>query len=128
LYCNPPFPGQLLRWRSFWQTWLSGIPFLSNDTVNYSFVPVIDKAVPIRIPSNTRFNVFQLLRFGFVFMNLFIGSLLVVTTFSSYTLRITVTVAHVTSHPSLLTFLLATLLFPWGFGTQMGSIPSQSQR
>jgi hypothetical protein len=31
-------------------------------------------------------------------VNLFIGSSLVVTTISSYTLKITVTIAHVTSH------------------------------
>jgi hypothetical protein len=43
-------------------------------------------------------HVFQWLRRGFGFVNRFIGSLLVVTTISSYTLKITVTIAHVTSH------------------------------
>jgi hypothetical protein len=37
-------------------------------------------------------------RRGFGLVNLFIGSWLVVTTISSYTLNITVTIAHVTSH------------------------------
>jgi hypothetical protein len=40
----------------------------------------------------------QWLRRGFGLVNQFIGSTLVVTTFSSYTLKITVTVAHVTPH------------------------------
>jgi hypothetical protein len=39
-----------------------------------------------------------LLRRGFGLVNRFIGSSLVVTTISSYTLKITVTVAYVTSH------------------------------
>jgi hypothetical protein len=42
--------------------------------------------------------VFQWLRRGFGLVNLFIGSSLVVTTISSYTLKITVTIAHVTSY------------------------------
>jgi hypothetical protein len=43
-------------------------------------------------------HVFQWLRRGFGSVNRFIGSSLVVTTISSYTLKITVTIAHVTSH------------------------------
>jgi hypothetical protein len=43
-------------------------------------------------------HVFQWLRRGFGSANRFIGSSLVVTTVSSYTLKITVTTAHVTSH------------------------------
>jgi hypothetical protein len=43
-------------------------------------------------------HVFQWLRHGFGLVNRFIGSSLVVTTFSSYTLKITVTISHVTSH------------------------------
>jgi hypothetical protein len=42
--------------------------------------------------------VFQWLRRGFGLVNRLIGSSLVVTTISSYTLKITVTAAHVTSH------------------------------
>jgi hypothetical protein len=38
------------------------------------------------------------LRRGFGLVNRFIGSSLVVTTISSYTLKMTVTIAHVTSH------------------------------
>jgi hypothetical protein len=41
---------------------------------------------------------FQWLRRGFGLVNRFIGSSLAVTTISSYTLKITVTTAHVTSH------------------------------
>jgi hypothetical protein len=48
----------------------------------------------------------------------------IVTTNSSYSIKITVTTAHVTSHAlSLLILLLATLLFPWNFGTQVKSVP-----
>jgi hypothetical protein len=43
-------------------------------------------------------HVFQWLRRGFGLVNRFIGSSLVVTTIISYTLKITVTTAHVTSH------------------------------
>jgi hypothetical protein len=43
-------------------------------------------------------HVFQWLRRRFGLVNRFIGSSLVVTTISSYTLKITVTIAHVTSH------------------------------
>jgi hypothetical protein len=43
-------------------------------------------------------HVFQWLRRGFELVNRFIGSSLVVTTISSYTLQITVTIANVTSH------------------------------
>jgi hypothetical protein len=43
-------------------------------------------------------HVFQWLRRGFRLVNRFVGSSLVVTTISSYTLKITVTIAHVTSH------------------------------
>jgi hypothetical protein len=43
-------------------------------------------------------QVFPWLRRGFELVNRFIGSYLVVTTISSYTLKITVTIAHVTSH------------------------------
>jgi hypothetical protein len=44
------------------------------------------------------FHVSQWLRRAFGLMNRFIGSSLVVTTISSYILKITVTIAHVTSH------------------------------
>jgi hypothetical protein len=44
------------------------------------------------------FHVSQWLRRGFVLVNLFNGSPLVVTKISSYTLKITITIAHVTSH------------------------------
>jgi hypothetical protein len=69
-------------------------------------------------------HVFQRLRRGFGLVNRLIGSSLVVTTISSYTLKITVTIAHVTPHTlNLLILLLATLQFPWNFGTQVKSIP-----
>jgi hypothetical protein len=44
------------------------------------------------------YHVFRWLKRGFGLVNQFIGSSLVVTTISSYTLKITVTTAHVTSH------------------------------
>jgi hypothetical protein len=43
-------------------------------------------------------HVFQWLRRGFGLVNRFIGSSVAVTTISSYTLNITVTIAHITSH------------------------------
>jgi hypothetical protein len=42
--------------------------------------------------------VIQWLRRGFGLVNRFVGSSLVVITISSYTLKITVTIAHITSH------------------------------
>jgi hypothetical protein len=68
-------------------------------------------------------HVFQWLRRGFGLVNQFIGSSLVINTVNSYTLEITVTIAHATSHTCLLILLLATQLFPWNFETQVKSIP-----
>jgi hypothetical protein len=66
------------------------------------------------------------LRCGFGLVNRFIGSSLVVTTISSYTQSYSnSSTCNVTL--SLLILLLATLLFPWNFGTQVKSISSQSQ-
>jgi hypothetical protein len=61
-------------------------------------------------------RVYQWLRRGFGLVNRFIGSSLVVTTITcnSYTLKITVTIAYVTSL-SFQILLLATLLFHWNF-------------
>jgi hypothetical protein len=48
--------------------------------------------------SNSYCHVFQWLRHGFGLVSRIIGSSLFVTTISSYTLKITVTIANVTSH------------------------------
>jgi hypothetical protein len=54
--------------------------------------------VKVTINTSIYCHVFQWLRREFGLVNRFIGSSLVVNTISSYTLKITVTIAHVTSH------------------------------
>jgi hypothetical protein len=66
-------------------------------------------------------RVFQWLRRGIGLVNRLIGSSLVVTTISSYTLKITVTIAHITSPTESSNSSSGHTAVP--FGTQVKSIP-----
>jgi hypothetical protein len=62
------------------------------------FVPILDHSYPIPANSNSSCLVFKWLRRGFGLVSLLIGPSLVVTTLNSYTLKIIIIIAHVTSH------------------------------
>jgi hypothetical protein len=118
-----------LRWRSFVRYYDRFFFITGEEDCIFSSEKLAEIAhihfIYVYFPLNYRYytkkysHISQWIRRGFGLVNLFTGSSLVVTTISSYTLKITLTIAHVTSH----TKSSITLLFPWNFGTQMRSVP-----